>query len=121
MRTIKVKPVESICIELTDKKYICTFNMLAVAHLQEAINKIDGKFTDIPTARMVSLILYSGIKANQPDFTEEEAVALAMQMDPSCHGEILNIYNEAMFNSLDEKQQSMLKKLLARYLSNAEK
>lgn len=120
MRTINVKPVESILIKLKDKDFVCTFNMLAMAHMQEAINKLDCRLDEIAPAHMTALVLYSGIKVNEPDFTMEEANALAMQMDVSCYGEIMGAYNEVMFDSMGDEEKAALKKMTAQYLQNAQ-
>ena len=121
MKTIKVKPVESICIELTDKKYICTFNMMSMALMQEEIVKCEGRMDDLSPAHMASLILYCGIKPNDETFTLEEAVALTMNMGPSHYTDIIKLYNESIFDSMDEGDQTQAKKMIAQYLVNAKK
>lgn len=121
MKTIKVKPVESIRIQLEDKDYVCSFNMLAMATMQEAISKLDCNLNEVSPAHMTALILYSGIKPNEAEFTLEDANALAMQMDPACYSEIMNMYNDAIFESMNDEDKKKLKKMMALYLSGAKK
>lgn len=110
MKSIKVKPVESMKIELIDRTYICTFNMLSTAYMQEELGKLgDTKLTDISPAKMCTLILYAGIKTNEEDFTLEEAANLVVNMGPAAYGDILGLYNEAMFDSMQEKDQNVAK------------
>lgn len=118
MKTIKVKPVESICIEFTDRKYICSFNMLSTAYVQEELNKLDCRIDEVAPAQMASIVLYAGIKSNHEEFTIEEARALVIKMDPSCYGEILGSYSDAMFESMSDEKKKIAKKIMAQYLLN---
>lgn len=119
MKTIKVKPIEAIKIELEDREYICSFNMLAMAYMQEEIGKMSGNIQDISPARFSSLILYSGIKSTDESFTMDEAVALTVQMDPTCYSEIMDEYTNAIYESLETKEKMGIKKVIAQYLASA--
>lgn len=121
MKKIVCKPIESIQIELNDKEYICSFNMIAMANMQEELGKLDCNLDEISPARMASMILYSGIKANEPDFTMDEAVALAMNMGPANYGEVMSIYSEAVTNSMNAEEKAMQKKLMAQYVASVMK
>lgn len=118
MKTIKVKPIEEIEFVLNDKTYLCSFNMLSMAYMQEAITTLDCRLDELSTAHLVSLMLYAGIKANDGDFTQEEANALAMQLDPGCFNDIISSYEEAVTGSMDEKDKERLKKMVAQYLAS---
>lgn len=118
MKTIKVKPIEEIEFVLNDKKILCSFNMLAMAHMQEAITSLDCRLDEISTARLVGMMLYAGIKANDDSFTMEEANALAMQLDPGSYREIISSYEKAVVGDMDEKDHEQLKKLMAQYLAS---
>lgn len=115
MVTINVKPVPEILIKFKDRSYVCTFNMIAMANMQEAIGTIeDGESLDaISPAHMCAFVLYSGIKANNEEFTMDEAKALAMQIGPGSYGEIIGMFNEAVSDSMNEKDRKLLKKMLA--------
>lgn len=119
MKRIKVAPVEEIAIELTDKTYVCSFNMLAMAYMQEEIVKLDCNFDEVPPARTAAMILYAGIKSKDPSFTMDEANALVVQMGAGNYGDILGSFTEAVFNSLSEESNDLAKKEVARYLSSA--
>lgn len=121
MKKIKVKPVEQIEFELEDKTFLCSFNMLSMAYMQEAVSKLEGRLDEIPTAHLVSLMLYSGIKANDETFTVEEANALAMVLDPGCYGEIISSYENAVMSSIGEDEKNSVKKAMARYLASVRK
>lgn len=115
MVTVNVKPVPEVLIKLTDKKYKCSFNMIAMANIQEALGTLEGEehITNISPAHMCALVLYAGIKANDDSFTMDEAKALAMQMGPGSYGEIIGMFNDAVSDSMNEKDKNKLKKFLA--------
>lgn len=119
MKKIRVKPVEDILIQFTDREYKCTFNMLSIAYLQTELGKIEEKITDISPAHMAALILYSGVKANHPEFTVEDANALALQIGPGGYGDIVGTFYETVFESLDEGGKTLLKKMIAQQAASA--
>jgi len=121
MKTIKVKPIEEIEFVLKDKKYLCSFNMMSLIYMQEALGDIDGRLDELSTAHLVSLMLYSGIRANDDNFTVEEANALAMQLDPGCYSEVISSYEKAVTGNMSAKELNKLKKLTAQYLANVRK
>lgn len=118
MKKIKVKPIEEIEFVLNDRTYLCSFNMLSMAYMQEAITSLDCRLDELSTAHLVGMMLYAGIKANDINFTQEEANALAMQLDPGCFGEIISSYEEAVTGSMTEKDKEDLKKMVAQYLAS---
>lgn len=120
MKSIKVKPVESVCIELKDKKYIWTPNMACMANYQEEIVKLGAtKLKEVSAARNAAIILYAGIKVNEEDFTMEEAVALTMSMGMANYGDIISEFNNSFFDSLNMEDQVGLKKIMAQMMSDA--
>lgn len=123
MVTVNVKPVPEVLIKLTDKKYKCSFNMIAMANIQEALGTLEGEehITNISPAHMCALVLYAGIKANDDSFTMDEAKALAMQMGPGSYGEIIGMFNDAVSDSMNEKDKNTLKKLLAQKMYGSKK
>lgn len=123
MVTINVKKVPEVCIKLKDKSYICSFNMLCMANMQEALGTFeeDENLANISPAHMCALVLYAGIKANEDAFTIEEAKALAMQIGPGAYGDIIGMFNESVADSMSEKDSKMLKKMIAQKVSNLKK
>ena len=121
--TVNVKPVPEVLIKLTDRKYKCSFNMIAMANIQEALGTLEGEehITNISPAHMCALVLYAGIKANDDSFTMDEAKALAMQMGPGSYGEIIGMFNDAVSDSMNEKDKNTLKKLLAQKMYGSKK
>jgi len=120
-KTIHVKPVETLAIELTDKTYVVYFNMLCLANLQEQFVKCKGNVNEIPPAKMVSMILLSGINAgaDEDHITEEEANALAIQLPPSSYGDIMNMYFDSVMDSLDDDKKEVAKKMMAQITAKA--
>ena len=123
MVTVNVKPVPEVLIKLTDKSYKCSFNMIAMANIQEALGTLEGEehITNISPAHMCALVLYAGIKANDDSFTMPEAKALAMQMGPGSYGEIIGMFNDAVSDSMNEKDKAVLKKMLAQKIYGSAK
>ena len=123
MVTVNVKPVPEILIKLTDKSYKCSFNMIAMAHMQEALGTLEGEeqISNISPAHMCAFVLYAGIKANDDSFTMDEAKALAMNMGPGSYGSVIGMFNEAVSDSMNEKDKNFLKKLLAQKMYGSKK
>ena len=121
--TVNVKPVPEILIKLKDRSYKCSFNMIAMANMQEALGTLEGEeqISNISPAHMASLVLYSGIKANDDSFTMDEAKGLAMRMGPGSYGDVLGMFNEAVSDSMNEKDKNSLKKILAQKIYGSKK
>ena len=97
--------------------------MIAMANIQEALGTLEGEehIANISPAHMCALILYAGIKANDDSFTMPEAKALAMQMGPGSYGEIIGMFNDAVSDSMNEKDRAVLKKMLAQKIYGSTK
>lgn len=106
MKTINVKPIEEINLQFTDgTAYTCSFNMLAMAYMQEEVTKLPYESYDkIPTNVMLPIIIYCGIKANHEDFTYEEAVELTKMLSLEHYKTIIGTYKNSMIPS-DEKSE----------------
>lgn len=94
-----------------------------MANIQEALGTLEGEehITNISPAHMCALVLYAGIKANDDSFTMPEAKALAMQMGPGSYGEIIGMFNDAVSDSMNEKDKAVLKKMLAQKIYGSAK
>lgn len=121
MKTIKVAPIDEIKIELKDKTYICSFNMLSMAYIQDELTKLNCDWTEITQMKMCQLILYGGIKSNDEEFTFEDATKLVRILPPSSYGEIMSIYTESVMSGMDKKAKDNLKKLTAQYMAKHQK
>lgn len=116
MKTISVAPINEIEIKLTDKTYICSFNMLSMAYMQEELVKLDIDWEKLTQSNICQLVVYGGIKANHEEFTYEEAGCLVRALGPSNYNEIINLYQSSIMNSLDKEGKENLKKLSAQYI-----
>lgn len=116
MKTINVAPINEIEIKLTDKTYICSFNMLSMAYMQEELVKLDIDWEKLTQSNICQLVVYGGIKANHEEFTYEEAGVLVRALGPSDYGEIINLYQSSIMSSLDKEGKENLKKLSAQYI-----
>lgn len=123
MVTINVKPVPELLIKLSDMEYKCSFNMLCMANMQEALGTFEDEenLANISPAHMCALVLYAGIKANDESFTIDEAKALAMNIGPGSYGEIIGMFNQAVSDSLNEKDSRQLKKIMAQKIYKLQK
>ena len=92
MKTFKVKPAERFAIEFVggEKIEIC-FNMKALSILGEQIN---NKKITMSGPEFFAAIIYSGAKACNPDFTEEEANALYVRLEESMPSALNGIIDE---------------------------
>ncbi|MGL6221035.1 MAG: hypothetical protein ACRC36_23565 [Lacrimispora sphenoides] len=119
-KKITALPAEEICIEFKDKELIATFNMKAVGYMQQELLKKKNKKNSI--LEFGSVVLYGGIKANNPDFTIEEARALALTMNPSSLNEIIEAYTESAGATAEsELLDEAKKKILVQMLTNLAK
>lgn len=92
MRIFKVKPAEVFALQFKDgKKIKMTFNTKSMSILAEQINK--NKIS-LAGPDFFSAIIYSGAKSANPDFTEEEANALYVQLEESCPDALNGIIEE---------------------------
>lgn len=121
MKTIKVAPIDEIKIELKDKAYVCSFNMLSMSYIQEELVRMNCDWTEISQAKMCQLVLYGGIRGNDDTFTFEEAGQLVRLLGPSSYTEIISMYTESIVNGLDKKGKENLKKLSAQYMAKLQK
>ncbi|WP_143318926.1 hypothetical protein [Clostridium sp. HBUAS56010] len=116
-RRITAMPVEEIIIAFNDKEMVATFNMKAVSYMQQELFKSKKKKNSI--TEFGSLVLYGGIKANDPNFTIEEARALALTINPSSLNEIIEAYTESIGASAEnELLDEAKKKILAQMITN---
>lgn len=119
-RRITAMPAEEIVIAFNDKELVATFNMKAVGYMQQELFKNKKKKNSI--WEFGALVLYGGIKANEPNFTIEEARALALTMNPSSLNEIIEAYTEsASANAENELLDEAKKKILAQLITNLAK
>lgn len=92
MKTFKVKPAEVFKLQFTDGKDIkMTFNTRSMSILAEQIN--NNKIT-LTGPDFFAAIIYAGAKSCNPDFTEEEANALYVQLEESCPDALNGIIEE---------------------------
>ena len=92
MKTFKVKPAEVFALQFTDgKKIEMTYNTRSMSILAEQIN--NRKIT-LTGPEFFSAIIYAGAKSCNPDFTEEEANALYVQLEDSCPDALNGIIEE---------------------------
>lgn len=114
MKTINVLPVEELEIKFKDgKTYKASFNMLAVGHMQQALLSKDVE--DISVMEFGAVVLYGTIKANEPDFTLDEARALALAMRPADLNDIIQEYMDSM-GADNELVKESQKKVIAQML-----
>lgn len=121
MKTINVAPIDEIEIKLKDKTYICSFNMLAMAYMQEELVKLDIEWTKITQSTICQMVLYGGIKANHEEFTLADAGVLVRALGPSSFNDIMSIYRNSILSGLDKKGKEDLKKLTAQYMAQLHK
>ena len=114
-KNICVQEANEIEIVFNDKVYIATFNMQSVKYLQEALDDISMK--KIPYEHFAALALYSGIKVNHEEFTQEEANALILTMRPYDVNVIINEYTKSVNGVSVEENEELLKKTLAQILA----
>lgn len=109
MKTFKVKPAEEFALEFIGGERInLCFNMKALSILGEQIN---NKKILISGPEFFAAIIYSGAKACNPDFTEEEANALYIQLEnsmPSALNGIIEEYCSAAGVNIDEVKKKAI-------------
>ena len=114
MKKICVKEANQVEIQFLDRTFLATFNMKAVMFMQEELNKIGLK--QISFVQFAAVVLYAGIKANDDDYTMEEANALALTISPADLNSIVEEYVESVNGVSLAENEEQLKKVVAQIL-----
>ena len=113
MKVFKVKPAEKFALEfIGGEKIEMCFNMKALSYLGEQINNKKIVFSG---PEFFSAIIYSGAKACNPDFTEEEANALYIRLEegrPSALNGIIEEYCAAAGVDIKKKKKKVVMGML---------
>lgn len=121
-KTINVQPANEILISFRDKQFLCTFNMRAMTYLNEELYRMEKQADTLCSEHFAAILLYAGIKANHPDYTIDEATALALTVRPVDVNDIISLFNESNGNAVDEElEDSIAKKIIAQVLVNMAK
>lgn len=122
MRKITARPANEIEIQFADDvTMLATFNIRAMRYMMELLYEKEKIASDIPIEEFGAIIIYSGIKVNNPEFTIEEANALALSMNPADLNEIINSYNESAGIMDPETEEAVTKKVIAQILTGLAK
>ena len=113
-KKICVQEADEIEIQFKDRSYLATFNMRSIGYLQQAIQ--GTKLEEISYEHFAAIVLFSGIKVNHPDITEEEANAMALTMRPSDMGEIIESYVRSVNGVSVAENEEKLKKAIAQMI-----
>ena len=117
MKTINVREIDEIKISTKDKEYICSFNMLSMAFIQEQLALINKEWIDLSPADLCRLVIYGGIRANDEEFTYEDAGVITRALSPGAYTEIMSAYHSSVMSDMDKKKQAEIKKLTAQYMA----
>ncbi len=116
MKKIAVRPANEIEISFNDKKMLATFNIKAMRYMLEALSEKGKRVSEIPIEEFGAVVIYSGIKVNDPEFTMEEAVALALSINPADLESIIKDYNQSAGIMDIETEEELTKKIIAQML-----
>lgn len=109
MKVFKVKPAEVFALEFTDgKKIEMTFNTRSMSILAEQINNNKISLTG---PEFFSAIIFCAAKSCNPDFTEEEANALYVQLEesfPDALNGIIEEYCKAVNIDIEDIKKNLL-------------
>ena len=114
MKKICVKEANEVEIQFRDKTFVATFNMRAVMFMQEELNKIG--LERISFVHFAAIVLYAGIRANNEDYTMDEAKALAMTISPADLNSIVEEYVQSVNGVSVAENEEQLKKVIAQML-----
>ncbi|RFZ78792.1 hypothetical protein DS742_11825 [Lacrimispora amygdalina] len=122
MKKIAVRPANEIEIQFSDNvTMLATFNIRAMRYMMELLYEKEKVASDIPIEEFGAIIIYSGIKVNNPEFTIEEANAMALSMNPADLNEIIHNYNESTGIMDQETEEAVTKKVIAQILTGLAK
>lgn len=116
-KTICVQEANEVDIAFNDRTYTATFNMKSVLYMQQELSR--HGLEDLPYEHFAALVLYSGIKVNTPDFTIDEATALALTIRPFDLQGIVEEYVQSMDGVSMIEKDEQAKKVLAQILEGA--
>ena len=122
MKKITARPANEIEIQFTDETtLLATFNIKAMRYMMEELSEKQKAATEIPIEEFGAVVIYSGIKVNNPEFTIEEANALALSINPADLNEIIHSYNESTGIMDPETEEAVTKKVIAQILTGLAK
>lgn len=122
MKKITARPANEIEIQFTDETtLLATFNIKAMRYMMEELSEKQKAAAEIPIEEFGAVVIYSGIKVNNPEFTIEEANALALSMNPADLNEIIHSYNESTGIMDPETEEAVTKKVIAQILTGLAK
>ncbi len=116
-KTICVQEANEVDIAFNDRTYTATFNMKSVLYMQQELSR--HRLENLPYEHFAALVLYSGIKVNTPDYTMDEAAALALTIRPFDLQEIVEEYVQSMDGVSMIEKDEQAKKVLAQILEGA--
>jgi len=116
MKKIAVRPANEVEITFNDRTMLATFNVKAMRYMMEALAEKNKTVSDIPIEEFGAIVIYSGVKANDPDFTLEEANALALSINPADLEGIIHDYTESAGIMDQETEEAVSKKIMAQIL-----
>lgn len=104
-----IDPVEN-------KTYTGIINMQCLSIFQEMFNFVcSGKERN--ESCMLATIIYSAINAQgEQEIEFQKAQTIAKRMSTKSAKEIIEIFSEGMYDSLDEKQTQIAKKVIAQHV-----
>lgn len=93
-KKISILPASELDLEFTDGTVLkASFNMAAVAYMQEALFEYTEK---IDMTEFGAIVLYGAIKVNHDEYTIEDAKVLAKGMAPVSLNEIISEYTNSL-------------------------
>ena len=113
-KKICVQEANEIEISFKDRTYVAAFNMRAVGYMQEALQECG--IENLSYEHFAALTLYSGLKVNHPDITQDEANAITLSIRPSDMGEIVESYVQSVNGTSTKENEELLKKAIAQML-----
>lgn len=121
-RIVTIKPAEELVLidPETKREYRGFFNMRCLLIFQELLREKGIGKDRLNDYDLPAMCLYAVLNTETPT-SYEDACELSKRISPASGREVVNLFMESLNDSMTDKQRELLKKEIARYITQLQK
>ena len=111
-KIINVKPATEIELQFEEGRSLTLkFDVKALLNFNDLEDGLNGFVKEKSLPIMCAKVIYVGAKANDENFTYDEALKITSELDPGTITDIINEFSDSMGSSKNEVKSEHQKKL----------